>query len=157
MAKREAKKFLKKFQGIHNVKISFAAFADQFEYLAKHTSDFRKVEQGIDRCWEADVGGANACCPIGSCYRDFSLKGNRFLIILTDGCWLNPDTEIKNATKAKKLGIQIYAIGFGTANEDFLNRISTSGGFKIDLSELSTAFDKVASSIASEISSNTLI
>ncbi len=156
MAKKEAKKFLKKFQSINNVKISFAAFADQFEYLARHTSDFGKVEQGIDRCWEADVGGANACCPIGSCYRDFSLEGNRFLIIFTDGCWLHPDTEIKNATEAKKLGIQIYAIGFGTANEDFLNRISTSGGFKIDLSELSKTFEKVASSIASEISLNTL-
>lgn len=156
LAKREAKKFLGKFQNINNVKISFAIFADQFKYLAKHTSDFKKVDQSIDKCLEADVGSCNYCCPIGSCFHDYSLEGNRFLIILTDGCWVHPQAEIRNATEAKKLGIQIYAIGFGDADEDFLNKISTSGGFKIDLSELSKAFDKVASSIASEISSNTI-
>lgn len=156
MAKREAKNFLNKFRDVPNVRISFAAFADRFEYLAKKTDDFRAIEYGIDRCWEAKVGGANACCPIGKCYRDFSDKGNRFLIILTDGCWLNPDTEIKNANAAKGLGIQIFAIGFGDADQVFLNRISTSGGFKINLNELSKAFDQVASSIASEISNVSL-
>ena len=123
---------------------------------AKHTSDFKKGDQSIDKCLEADVGSCNYCCPIGSCFHDYSLEGNRFLIILTDGCWVHPQAEIRNATKAKKLGIQIYAIGFGDADEDFLNKISTSGGFKIDLLELSKTFDKVASSIANEISSNTI-
>lgn len=156
-AKAQAKNFINKFENGCKASISFGEFATRFKYLIKKSNDFEKIEKAIDKVEINDVGYGNQSCPIKETYLDFSKESKmKFLVILTDGVWNNPNSEIENAKRAKERGVEIFAIGIGTADEDFLNQISSEKGIKVDLSELSSAFDEVASTIASEISQRTL-
>ena len=78
------------------------------------------------------------------------------MVVLTDGYWSHQHTEEQNAAKAKQRGIVIYGIGIGDADEDFLSRISSGRGRKVDLSQLMQTFKEVASSIATEVAAGSL-
>ncbi len=151
-AKRQAKNFVSTFKEYSNVKISVSEFNDDFDYILFKSSDFTKVKSAID---SFQARGCTRACPIGATYRDFDPKlKNKFLIILTDGYWTTQEEEIMHSQRAKKAGITIFAIGIGDADQKFLDTISSGDGIKVDLSDLGSAFDQVASSIATEMGSN---
>ena len=151
-AKKQAMNFVSTFKQYSRVKISVAEFNDDFRYTLSKSSDFGKVRRAIDAL---RIAGCTNAFPIGSTYRDFDSKiKNKFLIILTDGYWSSQEKEIQNSERAKKAGIRIYAIGIGDARQDFLNKISSGDGIKVDLSDLGSAFNEVASSIATEMGSD---
>ena len=79
-----------------------------------------------------------------------------FLVVLTDGIWGNQASEIRTADSAKNDGVIIYGIGIGEADQAFLDRISSSRGKKVDLSQLTSVFKEVATSIATEVCTTTL-
>ena len=103
---------------------------------------------------DGPCGIANAETPLNSHGHEFSGKdAARIIVVLTDGVWSDPNTEIAAAARLKASGITIYAVGFGGANESFLSQIaSEKGARKIDLSKLSSTFKEIASSIATEVS-----
>ena len=74
------------------------------------------------------------------------------MVVLTDGIWLHQDTEINASKRVKADGVIVYAIGFGSADKEFLEQIASEGGArKVDLSKLTDTFKDIASSIATEM------
>ena len=73
----------------------------------------------------------------------------QYLVVLTDGYWNNPVTAIDRAHKCHAGGIDVMALGFGDADEDFLKKIASVEKFAsmTDLSGLSGAFSKIAKAI----------
>ena len=66
---------------------------------------------------------------------------------------MTQSAAIQATDALKKDGVTIYAIGFGSADEEFLRKIASDGSMakKIDLSKLTTTFREIASGIATEV------
>ncbi len=95
------------------------------------------------------LGICNRCEPIEKCHMDLKHEAptdNKILVILTDGVWERPKLAIEHADKAKRDGIQIAAIGFGSADERFLRKISSKDSLSIltSVDNLSSAFSSIA-------------
>ncbi len=151
-AKKQALNFINTFRQYPGTKISVAEFNTKFEYHAYKSSDYSEVKKAVE---SLRAYGCTSACPIRETYKDFSKNvQNKFLVILTDGYWDTQDKEIQNSKIAKQAGIKIYAIGIEDADQKFLDKISSGDGIKVDLSDLGSAFDQVASSIATEMGSN---
>ena len=73
------------------------------------------------------------------------------MIILTDGVWDNPKEAIRSADRAKAEGYTIIAIGFGSADWEFLRRISSSdsNAHFISVDEIVSSFSTIAQEISS--------
>ena len=154
-ARRAAKGFVDEFD-LQHVYISIISFADHSQYKCKWENNKRELNRAIDAVNVNDVGYGNAETPINNNYRKFSKDCPRIIVVLTDGYWNDQKTEERAAEEAKRDGIIIYGIGIGGADEAFLQRISSGKGKKVDLSQLTATFKEVASSIATEINSNSL-
>ena len=74
------------------------------------------------------------------------IKGPRYVIVLADGVWYDQDTAIETARRCHQAGIEIVAIGFGSADRSFLQAIASSDEASIftDLGGLVDAFSTVA-------------
>ncbi|MBQ8295332.1 MAG: Hsp70 family protein [Clostridia bacterium] len=151
-AKKAAKSFAREFD-LKYAKISILSFGDRSTFTCKNANSLFTIDAGIDAVTVGGVGYGTSNTPINNNYRNFSGKGTRILVVLTDGYWENQVSEEYAADNAKADGILIYGIGIGDADEAFLDRISSGKGKKVDLSQLTTAFKEVASSIATEVAS----
>ena len=155
-ARRAAKEFVEEFD-LSRVYISIISFAECSQYKCKWENDKRRLYRAIGDVNVGDVGFGTTETPINNNYRNFSTQDcPRVIVVLTDGYWAYQTTEEKSAEKAMREGIIIYGIGIGEADENFLQKISSGKGKKVDLSELTTTFKEVASSIATEVIGNTL-
>ena len=78
------------------------------------------------------------------------IRGSSYVIVLADGLWSNQSGAIRAAQECHKIGTEVAAIGFGTADESFLNSISSQKDLSIltDQSMLTQSFGKIAQSIA---------
>ena len=138
-----------------NIKIGLLQFANKSMWVSPFTNDTRALEKAIDSVkLTEECGFGNLEIPLTHRGKEFqNNNGTKIIVILTDGAWVHPKSEIKSSKELKDDGVIIYAIGFGTAKEDFLEEIaSEKGARKIDLSMLSTTFKEIASTIATEIS-----
>ena len=154
-ARRAAKEFVKEFD-LSRVYISIISFADRSQYKCKWENDENSIYRAIDSVDVNDVGYCNEETPINNNYQKFSKNCPRVIVVLTDGYWNDQRTEEIAADRAKSDGIIIYGIGIGGADEAFLRKISSGQGKKVDLSQLTTTFKEVASSIATEVVGNSL-
>ncbi len=138
-----------------NTKVAILDFADKSRWACNFTNDAYTLKRTID---SLDVDGpcgiCNAETPLRNRGNDFrNSQAAKIIVVLTDGIWQDQNTEIRAAQNLKDKGIQIYAVGFGGADEGFLRQIaSEKGARKIDLSKLSSTFKEIASSIATEMS-----
>ncbi len=156
-AQRSATEFLSGLD-FSRTYVSVISFANTSSVVSGWSNNKNDINSGIRAIgsWSADGGGTSAT-PIETHYRKFSSECNhRIMVILTDGYWNNQSSEEHSASKAKRDGITIHAIGIGEADEAFLDRISSGKGKKVDLSQLTEAFKEVAASIATETSGNTI-
>ena len=153
-AQKSAKEFVDQFD-LNNTSISLVAFADR-SYACAWSKDKAQLYKTIDKIEDIDVGGATDATPIRDNYKKFSRDAIKIMVILTDGYWGNKSIEINSSQDAKRDDVIIYAIGIGEADEAFLNQISSGAGKKVDLSQLTSAFKEVATSIATEVASNSL-
>ena len=155
-ARRAAKGFVSEFN-LNKVSISIISFADRLQYHCRHENNSLRLERAIQSIdVDGSVGYGNDMCPIGSESKNFTSNGAHVMVVLTDGYWSYQYVEEQNAAKAKQRGIVIYGIGIGDADEDFLSRISSGRGRKVDLSQLMQTFKEVASSIATEVAAGSL-
>ena len=135
-------------------KVSILDFADRSRWVCDFTNSLAQLTGAINSLdVDGPCGVANAETPLttrGSAFK--TRDAAKIIVVLTDGMWANQGVEIRTAAKLKDKGIVIYAVGFGGADESFLQQIaSEKGARKIDLSKLSTTFKEIASSIATEI------
>jgi len=136
-------------------KVAILDFADSSRWVCDFNNSSFKLGRAINGLDSGGVCGyGNSETPLHHHGHEFKEKqAVKIIVVLTDGAWSHQSTEVSAAAKLKQDGVIIYAVGFGSADENFLSQIaSEKGARKIDLSKLSQTFKEIASSIATEIS-----
>lgn len=136
-------------------RIGIIAFADTSKVILQPTDDFKAVHNTISRLEGVDVGICNDAEPFTAAYGvlngGFMKKESdiKYIVVLTDGCWNNTSTAINAAKKCHKAGIEVMALGFGSADHAFLKKIASTDEFAsiTDLSDLGGSFSKIAQAI----------
>jgi molecular chaperone DnaK (HSP70)/uncharacterized protein YegL len=162
-----------------NTSIGVLSFADNAKLLLPPTNDYNNVTRIIKSLdiggkLSQEIGVANDAEPFTAAF--VALNGNeiissggsinmnlmfnnpimptnilkkKYIVVLTDGYWNNPVTAVQNAQKCHNNGIDVMALGFGGADEDFLKQIASVDEFAsmTDLSGLSGSFSKIAQAI----------
>lgn len=93
-------------------------------------------------------GGTNE--PLSKIYKNLNQNpAQKFIVLLTDGQWSGVIQAVAYAKKAKREGIEIFAIGLGGVNHGFLKSIATSDDFAIltTVSKLTEVFSDIAQQI----------
>lgn len=143
---KEARQAIRKFvnsSDLTHTSVGLIAFSDSASVIVEATQDGNKLNRGTDSL--AAQGGTYE--PLSFVHGKLKdLKNPRYCVILTDGQWSGRDQAIKTAQEMHLDGIEIIAIGFGSANVDFLRRIATSeeSALLISDSEIGSAFENIA-------------
>lgn len=153
-AKEAMEQFVREL-GSANAKIGLLSFADKVRLVVKPTKNEKQVIQAIRSIHVGEVGGGNSAEPftdaLSTLKRRLFTKEDiaRYLVVLTDGAWNNPTQAITKAKQCHAEGIEVIALGFGSAVKAFLESIASIDEFAslTDLSELSGSFSKIAQTI----------
>jgi uncharacterized protein YegL len=141
------------YDGDIPVKVGVVAFADEINVLCE-PEDIQKIfEDKIDMLPYTSVGAGNNADPFDTARKIFKGADVSYIVIVTDGVWADPAKAIANANDCKKAGVDVLALGFGDADERFLQSIATVKEFASytkDHSELTASFDKIAQVIGGE-------
>lgn len=162
---KEAQKAIKKFVDEMDssfTKIGLIPFATKVDCPLSLTDDFRKVKRAIDRFDIGDkYGYGNSAHPFDLAYSTLNSSDAdvKYVIVLTDGVWSCTDSAISSARKCHAAGIEVMALGFGTADYAFLKKIASTDEFAslTDLSELGGSFSKIAQAIGDSSTSISII
>lgn len=158
----EAKKAMKNFvlqMDSQNTKIGVVAFADRSKVMIKPTEHFQEVLEVIDGLSIDEIlGYGTSAEPFSLSKYQFEESDIKYIVILTDGVWYNSDIAIKEAKQCHKNSIEVMALGFGTANYDFLKQIASTEEFAslTNLSGLTSSFSKIAQEIGDASKSNSV-
>ncbi|HET8799433.1 MAG TPA: Hsp70 family protein [Thermoanaerobaculia bacterium] len=145
-AKKAAHGFLQNTDLTH-ASIGVIAFSDNVRTKLKASQNARAIERAIDELRVGETGGGNEGHPfdeIHGLYRGRS--GRRFAIVLADGVWSRQDRAIQRAKVCHAAGIDVIAIGFGSADRKFLRAIASSdeSSFFTSMSGLVETFTTIA-------------
>lgn len=144
-AKAAAREFMSKID-LRVSEISIVGFESHVHVMCDLSQSDLTISRAIDNL-EAK-GGTNS--PLEHCYKVLRKTKNKpVIVLLTDGAWFDQDEALVTARSCKKAGMDIVAVGFGSADERFLARIATVS-MMTDLNSLVESF----SSIATELSSS---
>jgi molecular chaperone DnaK (HSP70) len=126
----EAQKAARSF--LHNTDLSHCsvgiiAVADSTITTLNASQNARKIERAIDELPNVHVGYGNSADPFDEVRLRLSdVEGPRFAIVLADGVWSYQEKAIKRAEACHQEGIEVIAIGFGSADKEFLRKIASS-------------------------------
>lgn len=131
------------------VEIGIGVVADRTEILLEPTKNYRLVRRAIDSIDvnAANVGFGNAGQPFDDIDRVLSRRtGASTALVLADGVWSNQAHAVTRAKACQKHGIDIVAIGFGGADKNFLDEISSADelSLKVDQDDLVATFGSIA-------------
>ena len=131
------------------VEIGIGVVANETEILLEPTNNFRKVRRAIKQVEvnALGTGYGNDAHPFDRVRLVMSQKaGGRTAVILADGVWSDQRGAITAAGICHMEGVEIVAIGFGGADKNFLDAISSADelSLKVDQSELVAAFGSIA-------------
>jgi len=145
----DAQKAMRGFLGetdLSSTRVGLLAFADGFQTVLQACGDANRLSKAVSALSSVDVGGGNSAHPFDNSRQLLSLPGERTLVVLTDGVWSCQPQAIASARNCHQDGIQVVALGFGSADEDFLRKIASPGAAsKLESSaELTAAFGQIA-------------
>lgn len=147
-ARAAARRFLESFDP-NQVAIGIGVVANRSAILLPPTHDHDEVARVI-RTIETGAGNTgygNQADPFDDIYRCLGgTVGARTAVVLADGIWDNQDKAVGRARRCHSDGIEIVAIGFGSADEGFLNDISSADelSLKVDQRDLVATFGSIA-------------
>lgn len=149
---KEAQKAMKEFvDAMDNnfTKIGIIPFANQVECELPLTDNYKKIKNVIDGMKIGDkYGYGNDGHPFDLSYTQLkkSSADVKYIIVLTDGLWSYPEKAVSAARKCHEAGIEIVALGFGTADYNFLKKIASTDEFAslTDVESLGGSFSKIA-------------
>lgn len=144
--------FVDKFERTHS-RIGVMVVSDKAQWILRPTDKLGEVKNAIHRITVAITGYGNSAHPFDDIFNYYAnVRGNRCAIVLADGQWSNENNAIMAAKRCHKAGIDIAAIGFGTANRQFLEAISSRKDLSIltDQSRLTQSFGTIAQSFGSQ-------
>lgn len=139
-----------------NTKIGIVVFANKVKCVLPLSGDFKDVDNIISKLSAINVGIGNSAEPFTTALTLFKgelLKNEseiRYIIVLTDGEWYHKEQAINAAKECRRSGIEVMALGFGTADYKFLKKIASTDEFAslTSLAELSGSFSKIAQAIS---------
>lgn len=153
MARNAAMEFVSKIDlNIHCVGIM--GFADRSKMFSNLTHEISFIESAINKldCNASRVGYGNDNNPLGDAIDIFKYKedSKNILIVLTDGVWSSQKLAIKSSDYCREVGYEVVAIGFGSADKKFLERISTNSenALMTNLDNLVDSFGSIAQEIS---------
>lgn len=132
------------------VEIGVIAVSDTSEIVQHLTSNLRKCKSAIDSITSCMTGICNAGHPFDDIKRLLgSVSGRRLGIVLADGVWDNQPEAVKAAKTCHKKDIDITGIGFGYADHQFLEDISSGDidAMLVQQDQLTQSFGKIAQEI----------
>ncbi|MGM9968967.1 MAG: Hsp70 family protein [Anaeroplasma sp.] len=135
-----------------NSYVSIINFANSSSYDAQSVNNLNSIKKAIGAISVGKNGYGTSADPFDYYLRNSKSKGDlmEIIIALTDGEWFNQNEAITSANKVKNKNITIYAVGVADADYSFLKKIASPGcAQKVDLSQLTSAFKSISSSIAS--------
>lgn len=144
--------FTKQFEDT-GTSIGIMAVSDRVEWVLKPSDDIDDVVRALLDVHAGMTGWCNAGHPFDDARSYLSqIMGSRYIVVLADGQWSCQYAAICSAQKCHEMGIEVAAIGFGSADESFLNAISSQKDLSIltDQSMLTQSFGKIAQSIGSK-------
>ncbi|WP_078543658.1 Hsp70 family protein [Litchfieldia alkalitelluris] len=137
--------------GLERFSIGLTAFANRvrtLQFPTKNEHDLRnQISMLQSYVKDGTLGYGTDGEPLEVAYSVLrKLEGPRFIIVLTDGQWGKDKEAIQVARMCKEAGIEIIAVGFGSANKKFLNKIATSDANALftNLQQLVQSFTKIA-------------
>lgn len=153
-AQQAMHKFVVELGAYNNIKIGIVAFANQVNCILSPSGNYNHIIDVISKLKDVNVGAGNDAEPFTTVFTLF--KGRLlekegetyYIIVLTDGVWSCEERAINAAKKCHRAGIEVMALGFGTADYKFLKKIASIDQFFITSStELSDSFSKIAQAI----------
>ncbi|QYZ78218.1 VWA domain-containing protein [Methanofollis formosanus] len=160
-AKKAAHNFVKEMD-LSCTDIGLIVFADSVRVILEPTHDIKAITRGIDSWRMSMVGYGNSAEPFTQCLGTQTRSTMKnllllrsadehpvFVIVLTDGVWQCQRHAIVQANNCHKAGIQVIAIGFGSADKEFLRKISSTDESALftNLNDLSSSLSKIAQAI----------
>ena len=138
--------------------IGILAVSERVEWVLKPTDNIDVVVRALRNVKAGMTGWCSSAHPFDVAMPHLSqINGQRYIIVLADGQWSCQFDAIRSAQKCHETGIEVAAIGFGSADESFLNAISSQKDLSIltDQSMLTQSFGKIAQSIGPKASGKT--
>lgn len=133
------------------VKVGIFAFGNDGVLVEAPTLDFRALDSALARIWEYQVGRGTGWVP-GNIETLYSAESStQIAVFLTDGVWFRQELAIDQIKRAQMHGLETVAIGFGEADEEFLQEISSLPDLAVftDLSLLKESFSNIARVVTS--------
>ncbi len=127
--------------------IGVIAVADSTRTVLDASQNASKIKKAIGSLSIGMVGIGNGAHPFDEAMARLKrVEGPRFVITLADGVWYDQDTAIKRAKALHAAGIDVIAIGFGGADQAFLQAIASceEGSFFTSVNGLTTTFSSIA-------------
>jgi molecular chaperone DnaK len=146
-AKQALRVFIDKSDLAHT-SVGLLSFASRVRLDTSTTQDAARLHRVI-RDWDitSDLGICSTSHPFDELLAELKdVKGRRLAVVLTDGIWSCQAEAEQCARACHQAEIEIIAIGFGSADEDFLRRLATSpeGALYTDQGGLGSAFGQIA-------------
>lgn len=144
--------FVDKFERTHS-RIGVMVVSDKSQWILKPTEALGEVRSAIRQIAVGITGYGNSAHPFDELFDYYAhAQGTRCAIVLADGQWSHESNAVTAAKRCHKAGIDIAAIGFGTANRQFLEAISSRKDLSIltDQSRLTQSFGTIAQSFGAQ-------
>lgn len=132
---------------LSNSSVGLMIFSDRVKLSQDLCQDAKALSKGVNSWTIGSVGYGNAAQPFTKALDILKEREDpRYLIVLTDGIWSSQSHAIAEAEKCKSAEIEIIAIGFSGADQEFLRKIATSDANALytNLGGLTTSFSKIA-------------
>jgi len=127
------------------------AFSDKNNVVVSR-SKLENPEKYVRMLKGTDCGICNMANPLDLVKKYIEPGYENIVLILTDGVWCNKacSDAISDSKEMRKKEIKIIAIGFGSADEVFLRKISTSteDGISTNINDLENTMFKIATQIS---------
>jgi Mg-chelatase subunit ChlD len=123
--------------------------ADRVVQKCAPTQDGKEIGIAIDklRFNHHEAGGGNSAQPFTDAKKFFSnVSGKKFMVVLADGVWHDQPHAVQEAKKSHEDGIEVVALGFGSADIQFLQDIASCDENAIftNMNQLGESFSKIA-------------
>ena len=142
-AKAAAREFMSKID-LRISEISIVGFESRIHIMCDLSQSEHTISRAIDKL--DAKGGTNS--PLKHCFNLLrSTKNKPVIVLLTDGEWFDQDEALITAQSCKNAGMDIIAVGFGSADKRFLARIATVT-MMTDINSLVESFSTIATELS---------
>jgi molecular chaperone DnaK len=151
----EAKRAMTKFvddADLDCFKIGIIGVADSVKVYLKPSNDAVKINASIRAIAIGDCGYCNEAHPFDILLSEFSKDCElKYAVVLADGVWEKQKNAVQAAAQCHRNGIAIIGLGFGGADKDFMESISSEKDLAVitQMGGLTSSFSKIAQIIGS--------